>query len=309
MRVTCAQRSVCLWSGEGRCWWESVGDEDDGGDDSGGIATGTQKRGSKQGEALTSACFTFERDRARRRGREEEILEVEKQHKGEKRDKQGGGAGESCGLSATATGRQAGAVQRHSHREATEHRKSHSQSCGLQSGGCGARSPVCRSDCVPLVSGFPHHQAPPQNADPATSLAAEGEHFCQMLENGSNRRPVGASGEQRWMLPCWGGWGCSPLRTHTSPCLRWGSWSEPGLPPSIWASLMGCSLKTHTSRAGGQNTDIQGHKHMSSAIVEEALKKLLMVHMFINLQHIRGKSCLFNINSVALLNRYITLIN
>lgn len=32
--------------------------EDEGSD---GIATGTQKRGSKQGEALTSACFTLER--------------------------------------------------------------------------------------------------------------------------------------------------------------------------------------------------------------------------------------------------------
>lgn len=40
---------------------EGVGDEEDGGGDSGGIATGTQKRGSKQGEALTSACFTLER--------------------------------------------------------------------------------------------------------------------------------------------------------------------------------------------------------------------------------------------------------
>lgn len=42
-----------------------VGDEEDGGGDSGGIATGTQKRGSKQGEALTSACFTLERERER----------------------------------------------------------------------------------------------------------------------------------------------------------------------------------------------------------------------------------------------------
>lgn len=35
------------------------------------LATGTQnqKRGSKQGEALTSACFTFERDRRKRRKR------------------------------------------------------------------------------------------------------------------------------------------------------------------------------------------------------------------------------------------------
>lgn len=40
---------------------EGVGDEEDGGGDSGGRATGTQKRGSKQGEALTSACFTLER--------------------------------------------------------------------------------------------------------------------------------------------------------------------------------------------------------------------------------------------------------
>lgn len=44
-------------------------------DDGGKIATGAQRRGSKQGEALTSACLTFERDRGtdgrqdRQRGR------------------------------------------------------------------------------------------------------------------------------------------------------------------------------------------------------------------------------------------------
>lgn len=40
-----------------------VGDEEDGGGDGGGGATGTQKRGSKQGEGLTSACFTLETER------------------------------------------------------------------------------------------------------------------------------------------------------------------------------------------------------------------------------------------------------
>lgn len=47
---------------------EGVGDEEDGGGDSGGKATGTQKRGSKQGEALASACFTLERERGERDG-------------------------------------------------------------------------------------------------------------------------------------------------------------------------------------------------------------------------------------------------
>lgn len=42
-----------------------VGDEEDGGGDGGGGATGTQKRGSKQGEGLTSACFTLETERER----------------------------------------------------------------------------------------------------------------------------------------------------------------------------------------------------------------------------------------------------
>lgn len=71
-----AQRSVYLWSGGGRWWWEGVGDEEDGGGDSGGIATGTQKRGSKQGEALTSACFTLERER--RKEKEEKQREEDR---------------------------------------------------------------------------------------------------------------------------------------------------------------------------------------------------------------------------------------
>lgn len=54
-----------LWSSGGRWSWEGVGDEEDGREDGGGIATGTQKRGSKQGEALTSDCFTLERKRER----------------------------------------------------------------------------------------------------------------------------------------------------------------------------------------------------------------------------------------------------
>lgn len=68
-------------------------------DDSGGIATGTQKRGSKQGEALTSACFTLERDREReeeeeRKGREAESRRTdwksESRTKGRNKDKQQG---------------------------------------------------------------------------------------------------------------------------------------------------------------------------------------------------------------------------
>lgn len=58
---------------------------------SSGIATGTQKRGSKQGEALASACFTFGRNRRqeRRRGTDrEEDLELEKQDKRNVRDGQ-----------------------------------------------------------------------------------------------------------------------------------------------------------------------------------------------------------------------------
>lgn len=55
-----------------------VGDEEDGGGDSGGIATGTQKRGSKQGEALTSACFTLER---RERGGQMEKQDQQKEGK------------------------------------------------------------------------------------------------------------------------------------------------------------------------------------------------------------------------------------
>lgn len=88
-----SQHSVYLWSSEGRWWWEGVGEEEDGGDDSGGIATGTQKRGSKQGEALTSACFTFERDRGqkrRRRREQEDRLQIGKQDKRKKRDKEQG---------------------------------------------------------------------------------------------------------------------------------------------------------------------------------------------------------------------------
>ena len=93
--VIWAQRSVYLWSGGGRWWWEGVGDEEDGGGDSGGIATGTQKRGSKQGEALTSACFTLERERGTgRRGRKvERGGQVEKQDKRKKRDDQQEGRG------------------------------------------------------------------------------------------------------------------------------------------------------------------------------------------------------------------------
>lgn len=94
--VTCAQRSVYLWSGGGRWWWEGVGDEEDGGGDSGGIATGTQNRGSKQGEALTSACFTLEREKEDREGgeaqREQDRSESrESRTKGRKQDKQQGG--------------------------------------------------------------------------------------------------------------------------------------------------------------------------------------------------------------------------
>lgn len=88
-----AQRSVYLWSGGGRWWWEGVGDEEDGGGDSGGIATGTQKRGSKQGEALTSACFTLESERRKEKEekqREEDRSEIEKQDNRKKRDKQQG---------------------------------------------------------------------------------------------------------------------------------------------------------------------------------------------------------------------------
>lgn len=36
---------------------------EEGGDGGGGRATGTQERGSKQGEALTSACLTLETER------------------------------------------------------------------------------------------------------------------------------------------------------------------------------------------------------------------------------------------------------
>uniref|UniRef100_A0A671YYL5 Uncharacterized protein n=1 Tax=Sparus aurata TaxID=8175 RepID=A0A671YYL5_SPAAU len=62
-------------------------------------------------------------------------------------------------------------------------RKSHSRSCGLQSGGCGAGSLLCRSGCVQSASGFPRRLAPPHNADPATSLAGgEGKNVCQTLE-------------------------------------------------------------------------------------------------------------------------------
>lgn len=46
-----------------------------------GIATGTQKRGSKQGEALASAGFTLERNRRQERRRstdKDEDLELKK---------------------------------------------------------------------------------------------------------------------------------------------------------------------------------------------------------------------------------------
>lgn len=100
---------------------EGVGDEEDGGGEGGGIATGTQKRGSKQGEALTSACFTLEREEMDRW----------------KEDKQ----------------QEAGAVTALGQGAAAESKEKSSQSCGWRSHGRGATPPSYRSGCVRFASG------------------------------------------------------------------------------------------------------------------------------------------------------------
>lgn len=121
-----------------------VGDEEDGGGDSGGIATGTQKRGSKQGEALTSACFTLER-------REREV-DRWKSRTNRKKGRRAHGTAK-C----EAPGHQAGAVPQRGQEAAAECKKSHSQSCGSRSDGRDATPPPSRSGCVRFASGSLRH--------------------------------------------------------------------------------------------------------------------------------------------------------
>lgn len=156
-----------------------------GGGGGGGRATGTQERGSKQGEALTSACLTFETEREkgtaktgrggaqRFGGRREE----RRDRNGKKRDKQQGekstGRGEKKQCANGGISGRCSLTTRH--RGAAKHSESHSQSCGWQSGGCGERPPPCRSGCVPFASRCLCPQVPPPDAYPATALAAKRE--------------------------------------------------------------------------------------------------------------------------------------
>lgn len=152
------------------------------GDGGGGRATGTQERGSKQGEALTSACLTLETEREGdsedRKGQSPEVQgtergggrtgtgrnetnsRVRRAQRGEKKKQcANGGISGRCSLTTR-------------HRGAAKHSESHSQSCGWQSGGCGERPPPCRSGCVPFASRCLCPRVPPPDAHPATALAA-----------------------------------------------------------------------------------------------------------------------------------------
>lgn len=248
-----------------RCWWWG-----DGGDDSGGIATGTQKRGSKQGEALTSACFTFERQRGRR---EEEERERErgtdwrsrkKQDRRKKRDKQwrGGGGKKSTGRS-NVSGATAGIIRQVQFSSAATWRRQRTGSHTHEAAGCSQAAAARGHYCAAQAASNPPQVFPVVWLHPITQIPQhhwlEGKGKMSVRRWKRRIRERGTlSGKMTWMLPCWGRWGCwrSPPRTHSSPCLRWGSWSDPALPPWIWASLTGCSLK-HT-KAGGQRPKHSG---------------------------------------------------
>lgn len=265
-----AQRSVYLWSGGGRWWWEGVGDEEDGGGDSGGIATGTQKRGSKQGEALTSACFTLERERRKEK--------EEKQREEDRSENRKAGQQEET--------RQTAGGEEHREKQCVKCHGGTSGKCSLKArpqGGSRAQEVTLtklrvavrrlrrEATTVPLrLRSIRLRFSPSSGSTPKrTSRNTIGCRGRKCLSEGGEKSDD-LWGDSAYMLPCWGRWGCwcSPPHTHSSPCLRWGSWSEPALQPSIWASLMGCSLKTHTGRAGAQNTKIKtsktGHVHQCS---------------------------------------------
>lgn len=140
-------------------------------DDSGGIATGTQKRGSKQGEALTSACFTFERERGKRgkRSRERRTDWKSKTKAGQKGDKQQ--RGKSTGRKAmckvprprdirqvqfnsTATGRQQ-STGSHTHEAA-----GCSQAAAARGHHCAAQAASDSSQVLPIIRLHPETQIP-----------------------------------------------------------------------------------------------------------------------------------------------------
>lgn len=168
-------------------------DEEDGGDDSGGIATGTQKRGSKQGEALTSACFTFERDRERRRRgkkrkrsrEQEDRQEIEKQDKRKKQDKQQGRRAQGEAMrkmprwdfrqmqfNSTATGRQQ-STGSHTHKAA-----GCSQTAAARGYYCAAQAASNSPQVFPIIRLHPKTQIPQRHW-------LQRENDCQMMENGS----------------------------------------------------------------------------------------------------------------------------
>ena len=153
---------------------------------------------------------------------------------------------------------------------AAEDRKSHSRSCGLQSGGCGAGSPLCRSGCVQSASGFPRRLAPPRDADPATSLAGgEGKNVCQTLEETDPRE--GDSVREGWrgcyLVEVGGGAGAvRPVHTPLHVCvggLGATLSSHPGYEP-LWRAA---AWNTHRPEVRGRN--IQGSKNMWCDILEE----------------------------------------